>query len=73
MVRERLGISAQRGALLVNNDTVFASRLYWILERKEYLMAKMNSLPKRHGAEPPEAYLLIMRRYKRDTCLVPEM
>jgi len=32
----------------------FKSRFYWILERKEYL-AKMNNLPKHHGAGPPEA------------------
>jgi len=31
----------------------FIWRLYWILKRKVYL-AKVNNLPKHHGAEPPE-------------------
>ena len=33
---------------------IFISRFYWILERKVYL-AKMNNLPKHHGAGPAEA------------------
>jgi len=32
----------------------FMNRLSWIFELKEYL-AKMNNLPKYHGAGPPEA------------------
>jgi len=45
---------------------IFISRFHWIRERKEYL-EKMNNLPKRHGAGPPEARgSMQLHRFKTD-------